>query len=53
MDAITFRYLISLAISEEHDMCLINVVTAYLYRSLDNDIYMKISKESQKPKANS
>ena len=53
MDAITFRYLISLAISKELDMCLTNVVTTYLYRSLDNDIYMKISKESQKPKANS
>ena len=31
MDAITFRYLISLVISEKLDMRLMNVVTAYLY----------------------
>ena len=42
VDAITFRYLISLAIHEKLEMSLMDVVTAYLYSSLDNDIYMKI-----------
>jgi hypothetical protein len=41
VDAITFRYLISLTIHEMLDMCLMNVVTAYLYGSIDNDVYMK------------
>ena len=44
MDAIDFHFLISLAISEELDMCLMDVITAYLYGSIDNDIYMKIPK---------
>lgn len=43
VDAITFRYLIRLTASEGLDMHLMVVVTAYLYRSLDNDINMKIS----------
>ena len=42
MDAITFRYLISLTVSEGLDMRLIDVVTAYLYGSLDVNVYMKI-----------
>ena len=42
VDAITFRYLISLAIQEKLEMRLMDVVTAYLYGSLENDIYMKI-----------
>ena len=42
MDAITFRYLISLAVSEGLDTCLMNVVTTYLYGSLDANVYMKI-----------
>ena len=42
MDTITFRFLISLAISERLEMRLMDVVTAYLYGSLDYDIYMKI-----------
>ncbi|GJY78501.1 disease resistance CC-NBS-LRR class family protein [Tanacetum coccineum] len=42
MDAITFRYLISLAVSRNLEMRLMDVVTAYLYGSIDNDIYMKI-----------
>ena len=42
MDAITFRYLISLAVSENLEMHLMDVVTAYLYGSLDNDIYMRV-----------
>ena len=42
MDAITFRFLISLAVSEELDMRLMDVITAYLYESIDSDIHMKI-----------
>ncbi|KAM0990114.1 hypothetical protein ACFX2C_008676 [Malus domestica] len=42
MDAITFRYLISLVISEKLDMRLMDVITAYLYGELDTDIYMKV-----------
>ena len=44
MDAITFHFLISLAILEGLDMRLMDVITTYLYRSMDNDIYMKIPK---------
>ena len=44
VDATTFRYLISLAIHEKLGMCLMDVVTAYLYGPLDCDIYMKIPK---------
>ena len=44
MDAITFRYLIHLAISEGLEMHLMDVVTTYLYGSIDSDIYMKIPK---------
>jgi hypothetical protein len=42
MDAITFKIMISLVITENLDMRLMDVVTAYLYGSLDNDIYIKI-----------
>nr|GEV13065.1 putative reverse transcriptase domain-containing protein [Tanacetum cinerariifolium] len=35
------RYLISLAVSKILEMRLMDVVTAYLYGSIDNDIYMK------------
>ena len=42
MDAITFRYLISLAVSKGLDMRLMDVVTAYLYESLNANVYMKI-----------
>ncbi|GJX99553.1 copia protein [Tanacetum coccineum] len=44
MDAITFRYLISLAVSKNLEMRLMDVVTTYLYGSIDNDIYMQIPK---------
>ena len=43
MDAITFRYLIGLAVHENLEIHLMDVVTAYLYSSLDNEIYMKVS----------
>ena len=51
MDAITFRFLISLVITENLDMRLMDVVKAYLYGSLDNDIYMKIPKGYRMPEA--
>ena len=40
MDAITFRFLISLVVTESLDMHLMDVVTAYLYGTLDSDIYI-------------
>ena len=49
MDAITFRFLISLVITKNLDMRLMDVVTTYLYRSLDNDIYMKIPQGYKMP----
>ena len=42
VDATTFRFLISLAIRENLDLWLMDVVTAYLYGPLDNEIYMKV-----------
>ena len=42
MDAITFLFLISFAVSEGLDMHLMDIITTYLYESMDNDIYMKI-----------
>ena len=42
MDATTFRYLMSLAMKENLDLRLMDVVTIYLYGSLDSDIYMKL-----------
>ena len=41
MDTITFIFLISWVAKENLDMRLMDVVTTYLYGSLDNDIYMK------------
>ena len=52
MDAITFRFLISLAIFEGLDMCVMDVITAYLYGSIDNDIYIKILEGFKLPEAN-
>ena len=51
MDVITFRFLIGLVVSEALDMCLMDVVAAYLYVSLDKDIYMKIPEGFTMPKA--
>jgi hypothetical protein len=42
MNGITFRYLISLAIQNHLSLQLMDVVTTYLYGSLDLDIYMKV-----------
>ncbi|GKV50529.1 hypothetical protein SLEP1_g57232 [Rubroshorea leprosula] len=51
MDAITFRFLISLAVSEGLQMRLMDVVTAYLYGSLDSDIDMKVPIGVKMPEA--
>jgi hypothetical protein len=42
MSAITFRYLISLAVQNRLSLQLMDVVTAYLYGSLNSNIYMKV-----------
>ena len=42
MDARTLRFFISLVVIENLYMRLMDVVTTYLYGSLDNDIHMKI-----------
>ena len=42
MDTIIFQYLISLIVSEGLDICLMDVVTTYLYGSVDTNIYIKI-----------
>ncbi|KAJ0567534.1 putative RNA-directed DNA polymerase [Helianthus annuus] len=51
VDAITLRFLIGLTISEGLHMRLMDVVTAYLYGTLENDIYMKIPKGLKLPEA--
>ena len=52
MDTITFSFLINLIVPEGLDMRLMNVITTYLYESMDNDIYMKIPKGFKLPEAN-
>ena len=52
MDAITYHFLINLAIPKGLDMRLMNVITTYLYGSMDNGIYMKILKGFKLPEAN-
>ena len=42
MSGIMFRYLISFAVQKRLSMQLMDVVTTYLYGSLDSDIYMKV-----------
>ena len=42
MNAITFHFLISLAVLEGLDMRLMKVITIYLYGFMDNDIYIYI-----------
>lgn len=51
MDAITLHYLISFTIHERLEMHLMDVITAYLYGSLDNETYMKIFEGFKMPKA--
>ena len=54
MDAITFRFLISLAISKRLDMRFMDVIITYLYGFIDNDIYiyMKIHESFKLPEVN-
>ena len=42
IDATTFCYLINLAVSKGLDMRLMDVVTTYLYGSIDTNVYMKV-----------
>ena len=42
LDATTFRYLICFAASKGLDMRLMDVVTTYLYGSINTDVYIKI-----------
>ena len=51
MDTITFRCLISLTILEGLQTHLMDIVTAYLYGSLDNEICIKIPEGLKMPKA--
>jgi Reverse transcriptase (RNA-dependent DNA polymerase) len=51
VDAITLRFLINLTITENLQMRLMDVVTAYLYGSLDNDIYIKVPEGLKIPEA--
>ena len=44
MSGITFRYLILTIVNLEFKMKLMDVVTAYFYRSFNSDIYMKVPK---------
>ena len=50
MDAITLVYLISFTVHDQLEMHLMDVVTTYLYESLDNEIYMKIPEGFAMPK---
>ena len=52
MSGITFRYLISLAAQKGLSMHLMDVVTAFLYRSLDSDIYTKVPEGLDIPNKN-
>ena len=52
MSGITFRYLISMAASLNLKMQLMDVVTAYLYGSLDWEIYMRVAEGLKIPGPN-
>ena len=52
MDSITYNFLISLAVPKGLDVHLMNVITTYLYGSMDNDIYMKIPEGFKLSEAN-
>jgi hypothetical protein len=52
MNGITFRYLISLTIRKHLSLQLMDVMTAYLYGSLDSNIYMKVPDEISVPNTN-
>jgi hypothetical protein len=52
MNRITFQYLISLSTQKHLSLQLIDVMTAYLYGSLDSDIYMKVPDRISVPNTN-
>ena len=52
VDATTLRFLIDMTVFENLQMRLMDVVTAYLYGSLDTDIYMRVPEGLRLPKAN-
>ena len=43
MDSITFQFFIRLVVTKKLDIHLMDVVTTYLYGSLDSDIHIKIA----------
>lgn len=51
VDVTTFRYLIDLVVREKFDLRLMDVVMAYLYGSLEDDIYMKLPEGFHFPEA--
>ena len=50
MNTITFRFLISMTVLRKLEIRLMDVVTAYLYGSLDFDIHIKNFKGLKMPK---
>jgi hypothetical protein len=52
MNGITSQYLISLATQKRLSLQLMDVMTAYLFGSLDSDIYMKVSDGISVPNIN-
>jgi hypothetical protein len=52
MSGITFRYLISMAANLNLQMQLMDVVTAYLYGSLDSEIHMRVPERLKIPGPN-
>jgi hypothetical protein len=54
MSGITFLYLRSLVVQNHLSIQFMDIVTAYLYGSLDSEIYMKVPNEISipDPKAN-
>jgi hypothetical protein len=52
MNRIIFQYLISMATQKHLSLHLMDIVTTYLYGSLDSDIYMKVPYGISVPNAN-
>jgi hypothetical protein len=52
MNGITFRYFISLTTQKRLSLQLTDIVIAYLYGSLDSNIYMKVSDGISVPNVN-
>ena len=51
MDTIIFHFLISRTVSKKIEMCLMDIVTVYLYGSLDSNIHIKILDDVKIPEA--